>query len=79
MTAGYPQAPSFQVLVEKSGGYHNITPEAWREHDAAMVKWHHERRIDTCGIVYEGRKPKAKSKKRNCRRTTGNQKQEIWK
>jgi hypothetical protein len=47
----YPQAPDLQALVEEFSGYHNITPEAWVEHDAAMAAWHRARRIYTCGHV----------------------------
>jgi hypothetical protein len=58
----YPQAPDLQALVEKFGGYHKITPEAWAEHDAAMAQWHRDRRLFTCGSIIEGRKPAEKPK-----------------
>ena len=65
----YPQAPDLQALVEKFGGYHKITPEAWAEHDAAMAQWHRDRRLFTCGSLIEGRKPAEKPKPK--RRTYG--------
>ena len=59
--AGYPQAPSLQALVEKFGGYHNITPQAWAEHDESMRQWHIARRIYTVGcVIAEKLKPKRK-------------------
>ena len=32
--------PDLQALVERHGGYDRITAEAWREHDAAMTRFH---------------------------------------
>jgi hypothetical protein len=58
----YPRAPDLQALVERFGGYHLITPEAWAEHDAAMAQWHRARRTHTAGCLYEGRKPETKTK-----------------
>jgi hypothetical protein len=58
----YPRAPDLQALVEKFGGYHLITPEAWAAHDAAMAKWHRDRRTHTAGCLCEGRKPQTKPK-----------------
>jgi hypothetical protein len=44
-------------LIERCGGYANITPEAWAEHDAAMAKWRLDRR-DYYERLREARKPK---------------------
>jgi hypothetical protein len=38
-----PSPPSLQELVERHGTYADITPEAWAEHDAAIVKWRLDR------------------------------------
>jgi hypothetical protein len=50
-----------QALVEKFGGYQNITPQAWAEHDESMRQWHIARRIYTVGcVIAEKLKPKRK-------------------
>jgi hypothetical protein len=35
--------PDLQMLVEKSGGYNRITPEAWATFDADVVDWQQRR------------------------------------
>jgi len=37
-------APDLQDLVERFGGYSNITAEAWAEYDRAMADWQERRR-----------------------------------
>jgi hypothetical protein len=60
----FPPAPDLQTLVERFGGYDKITPERWAEHDEAMHQWHRTRPLFTCGLVYQGRKPRAKAQTR---------------
>ena len=38
-------APSLQVLVQKYGGYHRITPQAWAEYDRAVAQWKEDVRL----------------------------------
>jgi len=38
-------APDFQALVERRGGYVNITPEEWGAHDRALAEWQERRRM----------------------------------
>jgi hypothetical protein len=42
-------APDLQDLVEHHGGYSNITPEAWAEHDRAIAEWQERRRTRLAG------------------------------
>jgi hypothetical protein len=58
MLRQYPRPPDLQELVERFGGYEKISPEAWAEFAAAMAEWDIERRMWTCGLYYNGRKPK---------------------
>lgn len=37
-------SPDLQELVEKYGGYINITPAAWEQYDDSMSRWHVQRR-----------------------------------
>jgi hypothetical protein len=37
-------APDLQELVRRHGGYNRITPQAWREWDAAQAAWEEKRR-----------------------------------
>ena len=53
------RAPSLQELVQRFGGYHLITPEAWAEFDAAMAEFHRVRRVE---LVGEGRVVGAETK-----------------
>jgi hypothetical protein len=39
--------PDLQELVKRFGGYSNITPQAWAENDAAMLRWQERRRLRT--------------------------------
>jgi hypothetical protein len=36
--------PDLQELVAKHGGYHRITPEAWREFDQQRETWEAKRK-----------------------------------
>jgi len=38
-----------QALVERRGGYANITPEEWGAHDRALVEWQERRRERAVG------------------------------
>jgi hypothetical protein len=55
--------PDLQELVALFGGYDKITPEAWAEHDRAMVQWHHDRRVASVGHILESNEPPKKARK----------------
>jgi hypothetical protein len=43
--SGEHSCPDLQQLVESSGGYDEITPEAWARFDAGIASYHEHRRI----------------------------------
>jgi hypothetical protein len=42
-------APDLHALVERRGGYANITPEEWGAHDRALAEWQERRRMRSEG------------------------------
>jgi len=44
-------APDLHALVERRGGYANITPEEWGAHDRALAEWQERRRMRSEGFL----------------------------